>query len=115
MESFLKELARNVFAEPGLEQRTFVFPNRRASLYFRKHLAEVITKPIFTPALLTIEDFIESFSEHKIPDKLELIHRLYRVNKEETVFASESFDQFYFYGDMLLRDFDEIDKYLVNA
>jgi len=115
MESFLKEVARKVFAEPQLEQQTFVFPNRRAALYFRKHLAEVITKPVFTPGLITIEDFIASFSTHKIPDKLELIYRLHQVHKAETDFASESFDQFYFYGDLLLRDFDEIDKYLVNA
>jgi len=115
MESFLKELARKVNAEPQFEQLTFIFPNRRAALYFRKHLSEVITKPVFSPRLLTIEDFIASFSIYQIPDKLELVHRLHGVYNQVVGSHPEPFDQFYFWGEMLLRDFNEIDKYLVNA
>lgn len=115
MESFLKELARKVNTEPQFEQLTFIFPNRRAALYFRKHLSEVITKPVFSPRLLTIEDFIASFSNYQIPDKLELVHRLHGVYNRVVGSHTEPFDQFYFWGEMLLRDFNEIDKYLVNA
>lgn len=115
MESFLKELARKVNTEPQFEQLTFIFPNRRAALYFRKHLSEVISKPVFAPSLITIEDFIASFSNYQIPDKLELVHRLHGVYNQVVGSQSEPFDQFYFWGEMLLRDFNEIDKYLVNA
>lgn len=115
MESFLKELARKISTEPQFEQLTFVFPNRRAALYFRKHLSEVITKPVFAPQLITIEDFITSFSGYQVPDKLELVYRLYGIYNEVMQTHNESFDQFYFWGEMLLRDFDEIDKYLINA
>jgi RecB family exonuclease len=115
MEPFLKELARKVIVEPEFEQLTFIFPNRRAALYFRKHLSEVITKPVFSPRLITIEDFIASFSNYQIPDKLELVHRLHGTYTEVIGSHSESFDRFYFWGEMLLRDFNEIDKYLVNA
>lgn len=115
MESFLKELARKINAEPQFEQLTFIFPNRRASLYFRKHLSEVITKPVFSPRLITIEDFIASFSGYQVPDKLELVHKLHGVYSEIIGTHKESFDEFYFWGEMLLRDFNEIDKYLVNA
>ncbi|MBN8577484.1 MAG: PD-(D/E)XK nuclease family protein [Cytophagales bacterium] len=115
MESFLKELARKISIEPQFEQLTFIFPNRRAALYFRKHLAEVISKPVFAPQLLTIEDFIASFSNYQIPDKLELVHRLHGVYNEVMRAHTEPFDRFYFWGEMLLRDFNEIDKYLVNA
>lgn len=115
MESFLKELARKVNAEPQFEQLTFIFPNRRAALYFRKHLSEVITKPVFAPRLITIEDFIASFSSYQIPDKLELVHKLHGIYNEEIGSRKENFDEFYFWGEMLLRDFNEIDKYLVNA
>jgi len=115
MESFLKELARKVNVEPQFEQLTFIFPNRRAALYFRKHLSEVITKPVFAPRLITIEDFIASFSPYQIPDKLELVHKLHGIYNEVIGSHKENFDQFYFWGEMLLRDFNEIDKYLVNA
>ncbi len=115
MEPFLKELARKVNTEPQFEQLTFIFPNRRAALYFRKHLSEVINKPVFSPRLLTIEDFIASFSTYQVPDKLELVHRLHVVYNQVVQVRTEPFDQFYFWGEMLLRDFNEIDKYLVNA
>jgi hypothetical protein len=123
MKHFLQELAEKIYQQhPKLDDVTVVFPNRRASLYFRKHLGSFITKPTFSPALLTIEDFITGFSILKVPEKLELIHRLYEtyqsvvhpsVTPEED--PAEPFDQFFFWGDMLLRDFDEVDKYMVDA
>ena len=115
MKPFLKELAERIIREklnPG--DLTVVFPNRRAILYFRKHLAELLDKPVFSPQLLTIEEFIGSFSTLRVPDKLELVHHLHQVY-ESIVNIDEPFDKFYFWGEMLLRDFDEIDRYEVNA
>ena len=119
MESFLRELAINLNKEnPTWDSVTLVFPNRRAALYFRKHLSEIITKPLFAPNLITIEDFISEMTTLRVPDKLELVHRLHN-SYQKIIYTgggqSESFDQFYFWGDMLLRDFNEVDKYLVNA
>ena len=119
MESFLRELAVQLNKEnPLWDSVTLVFPNRRAALYFRKHLSEIITQPLFAPNLLTIEDFISEMAKARVPDKLELVHRLHASYQQIINAAgthSEPFDQFYFWGDMLLRDFDELDKYLVNA
>ncbi len=120
MESFLKEIARQIYEKhPHPEVLTIVFPNRRAALYFRKHLGEIISKPVFAPNLITIEDFIADFTILKVPDKLDLVHRLHATYREVMgeipSSRNESFDQFYFWGDMLLRDFDELDKYMVNA
>lgn len=122
MKTFLEELAEKVYKDfQVLEEVTLVFPNRRASLYFRKHLGMLLSKPAFAPRLLTIEDFISGFSSAKVPDKLELIHVLHSVyqqlvwGSDEEDSSPEGIDQFYFWGDMLLRDFDEIDKYLVDA
>ena len=119
MESFLRELAEQLNKEnPSWDGVTLVFPNRRAALYFRKHLSEIITQPLFAPTLITIEDFISEMATARVPDKLESVHRLH-VSYQQIINVagarSEPFDQFYFWGDMLLRDFDEIDKYLVNA
>jgi hypothetical protein len=120
MKSFLQELAETFYREypRKLDTLTLVFPNRRASLYFRKHLSALLDRPAFSPRLITIEDFITGLSTLKVPDKLELIHRLYKVYYHVTgegEAAREPFDQFFFWGEMLLRDFDEVDKYMVDA
>ena len=116
MKPFLLELAQTIKAEyPALDTVTLVFPNRRAALYFRKYLATLIDKPAFAPALTTIEDFIASHAAAvRVPDKLELVHRLYKTYSE-LLSTGETFDQFYFWGEMLLRDFEEVDKYRVDA
>ena len=115
MKSFLQEHAEKIYAiHPKLDELTIVFPNRRASLYFKKHLGNLLTKPSFAPQLTTIEDFIASFSEYSIPDKLELVHRLYKVY-QATMEIKEPFEKFFFWGEMLLKDFDEVDKYCVSA
>ncbi len=122
MKSFLSELAEVIHQRHRqLDALTLVFPNRRAVLYFRKHLSKLLDRPAFAPNLITIEDFISDLSSLKVPDKLELIHRLYLTYNELIKSASSSaaddepFEKFYFWGDMLLRDFDECDKYMVNA
>jgi CRISPR/Cas system-associated exonuclease Cas4 (RecB family) len=112
---FLSELAEKLFRDrKQLDAVTLVFPNRRAALYFRKYLSQFIDKPAFAPTLITIEEFIGSFSTLQVPDKLELIYRLHGTYTN-VVKREEDFDQFYFWGDMLVRDFDEVDKYMVNA
>lgn len=123
MTPFLLELAQQLVKQyKAFDQLTVVFPNRRAILYFRKYLGSLLSKPAFSPQLLTIEDFIGSYSNLLVPDKLELVYRLYSVY--HTVLSSdnqtpgnetEPFDQFYFWGEMLLRDFDEVDRYMIKA
>src|SRR5688572_22533854 len=122
MRPFLSELANSIHEKyRSFDKLTIVFPNRRAILYFRKHLSVLLSKPAFAPKLLTIEDYFFSLSNLKVPDKLELIHRLYQVYNEVVLdgkakgLDAEPFHQFYFWGEMLLRDFDEADKYLVEA
>jgi hypothetical protein len=123
MTPFLLELARTSYAQHkrNLDEIVYVFPNRRASLYFRKHLTSLLDRPSFSPALITIEEFISAFTSLKVPDKLLLIHRLQRVYNEVVLAPSgkihlaEPFDQFYYWGEMLLRDFDETDKYMASA
>jgi CRISPR/Cas system-associated exonuclease Cas4 (RecB family) len=115
MEPFLKELAdRIIRGHLQLDSLTVVFPNRRAILYFKRYLSQMLNRPAFAPQLLTIEDFMASFSTLRVPDKLELVYHLYSVY-ESIVHVDEPFDKFYFWGEMLLRDFDEVDKYGINA
>jgi CRISPR/Cas system-associated exonuclease Cas4 (RecB family) len=74
----------------------------------------MIKKPIFSPSLCTIEDFVGRMSALRPADNLELVHRLHQVQRLITG-IDEPFDQFYFWGNMLLKDFDEVDRNGVNA
>ncbi|NJN41488.1 MAG: hypothetical protein HC811_03850 [Flammeovirgaceae bacterium] len=114
MNAFLEELAERVSLYEKLHEWTFVFPNRRAALFFQKYLSLVLKKPAWSPRLVSIEEFFSSLSDLREPDRLSLIFRLYQIYGK-VVGIEEPFDRFYFWGDMLLRDFDEVDKYMVNA
>jgi hypothetical protein len=122
MKAFLQDIADELLkSTTELEKITVVVPNNRAALYLQRYLRERINKPVFSPSFLSIENFIGGFSDLIVPDKLELVHALYKTyhsvigDDERTPAEREPFEQFYFWGEMLLRDFDEVDKYLVNA
>ncbi len=124
MKTFLEEVAENIHRDhPKLESVTVVFPNRRASLYFRKHLSGLISKPAFAPRILAIEDFFAHFSKLQVPEKLVLVAGLFEsytkvMNTNPAGSDAEAIarlEDFYFWGEMLLRDFDEVDKYLIPA
>jgi len=116
MEYFLENIARSLYREFGntLNRHCLVFPNRRAGLYFLKYLAAGIDKPVWAPTVLTINELFRSYSSLQIAGNEILLFELYKVYRQIKKIP-ESFDEFYFWGDMLLNDFDDIDKYLVDA
>lgn len=116
MNSFLYRVAEAFYnnEKEQLSKLTFVFPNRRAGLFFRKYLSELTDKPLFSPEILTINECFASASSLQSSDKLSNLFLIYRIYKEISK-TEESFDSFIFWGEMLLNDFDEVDKYLVDA
>lgn len=115
MHYFLQEAARDIYQKHGekLSELCLVFPNRRSGVYFRRYLAKNIRQPVWSPQILTISDLMQQFSGYQLADNLKLIFDLHQVfNREQK--KHEPFDEFYFWGEMLLHDFDDIDKYLVN-
>jgi CRISPR/Cas system-associated exonuclease Cas4 (RecB family) len=115
MRSFLQDIADVVKRDyPDWDRLQIVFPNRRAALYFKEELAKDLTTPKWCPTILTIEELIDSYSFLEEVDKLTSIVKLYQAFKKVTG-STEKIDQFYYWGEMLLRDFDELDKYMVNA
>lgn len=112
---FLEEIAKEILniKDVRLDQLTIVFPNRRAGLFFQKYLAEEIDKPIWSPRVMNIVDFIKSTTNLIVPDRMNLVYELYKVFTKASG-SKEPFDNFYFWGETLLRDFDEIDKFLVD-
>jgi CRISPR/Cas system-associated exonuclease Cas4 (RecB family) len=113
---FLERIAKLLYEQNSgeIKNHCLVFPNRRAGLYFLKYYAAQLDKPAWTPAILTINDFFSSFSELVIADSEILLFELYKVYRELNS-SAESFDEFYFWGDMLINDFDDVDKYMADA
>jgi hypothetical protein len=113
---FLEEIVDVVIDKyQGKEDETvIVFPNRRAGLFFRKYLSSRISRPIWSPKIVSIEDFIKELSGLRSADKLDLIFELFKVFSSLNK-SKEEFDKFYFWGNVLLQDFDEIDKFLVDV
>lgn len=116
MKRFLQEIAQYVNQNKidEFDQLDIIFPNRRAGLFFRQQLASLIDRPIWSPRILSIEDFVKGHSQLQSADKLSLIVLLYQVYHRYLP-QQQSLDAFYYWGDMMLKDFDDIDKSLASA
>ena len=116
MKPFLYQVATLFYQQYGAEihRLAFFFPNRRAGLFFQKYLSEISEKPLFSPSILTINDLFMQLSGKHPADKIQMLFRLYELYKQRSG-SSESFDEFIYWGEMLLNDFDDIDKYMVDA
>lgn len=115
MNSYLQSLAQVFAQEVGtdLPKYTFVFPNHRAGLFFRKHLCKALKQPIFAPKIITINECFASFTELRVADQLTLLLRLYQLYAEHRVNA-EPLEQFLHWGKMMLSDFSEVDNHLIK-
>lgn len=116
METFLKIVATDLYNKKGsdLSKVAVIFPNKRAGLFFNEHLAEMSAKPIWSPAYLSISELYEQLSTLKKGDPIKLVCELYKIFKEETK-SEESLDDFYFWGELLISDFDDADKNRVDT
>jgi hypothetical protein len=114
--NFLQAVAKDIYSEYGNEisSLTLVLPSRRAQLFFFDELTALIDKPVWSPAYMSLEEVVSSFTQLKKLDDFALLMLLYEVYRKYTN-SSESFDKFYFWGETLLNDFDDIDKYLVDV
>ncbi|MDR1585181.1 MAG: PD-(D/E)XK nuclease family protein, partial [Prevotellaceae bacterium] len=93
---------------------TFVFPNKRAGVFFQRYLSQLLDEALFSPEVLSISECFSSVSKRQPADRLSNLFRLYDVYRSVGG-SGEGFDSFVFWGEMLLSDFDEIDKYLIDA
>ncbi len=116
MTPFLHRIAAVFYEQFGNElyKYTFVFPNKRAGVFFQKYLAEIAGKPIFSPTILTIQELFAMLSPYQLADSIEMLVMLYEHYKRIST-AEESFDDFLYWGEMLINDFNDVDKHLVDA
>src|SRR5574344_468994 len=113
---FLKQVANHYFDCGNISDKCFIFPNRRSLLFFRKYLSEAVkdtAKPILEPQMFTMNDFFFRVSSVSITDRVSLLLCLYDCYKALYPKA-ESLDEFIFWGDVILADFDDVDKYKAN-
>ena len=114
MESFLKHVAADLYSrkEGNLARTALVFPNKRAGLFFNEYLAELSDTPIWSPAYLSISELFRSLSSWEMGDPVKLVCELYKEFRAHTQ-SKETLDDFYFWGELLLSDFDDVDKNMV--
>ena len=114
MKSFLTQVAEQLYGEYGdnISKLVVLFPSQRARLFFCEALLDVVDKPIWSPQFVTIDELMSQISSLHLADRLRLISELHSVYNE---FHEEDFDHFYHWGEMLVADFDMVDKYIVDA
>lgn len=118
MTSFLKRIAKAYFdnEKDNLADYCFIFPNKRSGTFFSHFLNELNddTTPVFEPKITTISDFIADFSDYVEASRYDLLFTMYneyaKLSRE-----IEDFDRFVFWGDMLISDFNDVDRYLADA
>ena len=116
MESFLKLVAADLYkhTKGNLAHTAVVFPNKRAGLFFNEYLAQESDSPIWSPAYVSISELFRSLSPWEVGDPVKLVCELYKIFRQETQ-STETLDDFYFWGEMLISDFDDADKNKVDT
>ena len=116
MKAFLEYVAEDIIEKFGtdLSHTAVVFPNKRASLFFSEYLAANAGRPLWSPVYLTISELFQKYSRLRIGDPLKLVSDLYHCFCRCTG-SAETFDHFYGWGQVLLSDFDDVDKNMADA
>lgn len=116
MTPFLRLVAEDILAKYGtnLSDIAVVFPNKRASLFLNEELARLAGKPIWSPAYITISDLFRHHSDLKVGDPIKLVCDMHRSFVKCTG-ISETLDHFYGWGQLLIADFDDVDKNMADA
>ena len=114
-QSFHDELAHELMNRYGgdLSQLVVMFPSLRARAFFNDAIASNIEQPTWQPSLMSIDEAMEDISGLRRGERIRLISELYLIYHRHH--PNEHFAKFYFWGDMLMSDFDMIDRYLIDA
>ena len=117
MKSFLEYVAEDIISKYGtnLSRTAVVFPNKRASLFLNEHLARLSQgKPLWSPAYITISELFRQQSSLHVADPIKLVCDLYQSFRQFTG-SEETLDKFFGWGQLLISDFDDIDKNMADA
>ena len=114
--TFLEYVAEDIISKYGtdLSRIAVVFPNKRAALFLNEHLARLAGQPVWSPAYITISDLFRQHTDLKTADPIKLICDIHKSFTKCTG-IDETLDHFYGWGQLLLADFDDIDKNMADA
>ena len=114
MRTFVEEVAGRLYEKYGDEvsSLTLVMPSKRARLFFAEALTKVAVHPLWEPSYISIDELMGQVSGLRKADRLRLVAELYKVYSK---YHKESFEEFYHWGEVLVADFDMLDKYMVDA
>ena len=114
--TFLEYVAEDIIGKYGtdLSRIAVVFPNKRAALFLNEHLARIAGQPVWSPAYITISDLFRQHTDIKPADPIKLICDIHKSFTKCTG-IDETLDHFYGWGQLLLADFDDIDKNMADA
>ena len=112
---FLQKIAlelKKSFPTDKWKNISIVLPNKRAGIFLKKYISQIIDKPVLLPQIIGMEDFILQVSSLQKADDIYLLSKLFAVYKQ--FYKEETFDEFLSVGQVFLSDFNEIDRYLIN-
>ncbi|WP_339917862.1 PD-(D/E)XK nuclease family protein [Yeosuana marina] len=115
MATFIFDVLKDLQNKPAnLSSITFILPSKRAGVFLKNQLSQIVKETIFSPNILSIEEFVEEISKLKTITNTDLLFEFYNsyihLTKKEDI---ESFDVFSKWAQILLQDFNEIDRYLI--
>ena len=123
--NFLESVAHDLYRRFAgrFEDVVVVFPNMRSRLFFDRYLREVADRTIFTPQYTDLSSLFTSVQKSVVADDILLIATLFKVYRrvikekksESSELLDETFDDFFFFGEIILSDFQDLDKYLIEA
>lgn len=116
MKPFLKAVAEDIYQRFGnnLSRTAVIFPGKRAGLFFNQYLVECAGHPIWAPPYITISELFDKLSPLKVEAPIRQVCLLHEIFNAHT-HRSEPLDEFYYWGELMLSDFDDIDKNMVDA
>ena len=117
MKTFLDSVVKKILESNfELDKIKIIVPNNRSILYLKKAFMDLVERPLFSPEIQTIESFVEKLSGLKPISKTELLFNFFQIYMENTPEKEiESFEQFFDWASMVLKEFNEIDANLISA
>lgn len=116
MRTFIDDVVDKVWDEQSsISDVVFVLPSKRAGTFLKEAISKKAGKTIFAPNVYSIEEFVENVSGLSYATNAEQVFELYTAYLQTGSYEKETFDTFLTWGETLLQDFNEVDRYLVSA
>ncbi|UWX54835.1 hypothetical protein NYZ99_19080 [Maribacter litopenaei] len=116
MVSFLDEVIDELCSqEVKLAECIYILPSKRAGTFLKKIISKKLGKTILSPDVYSIEEFVEKIADLSYATQTQQLFELYKAYLESGTYEKESFESFLNWGQTLLQDINEIDRYLIDT